>query len=243
MFDRTRLLRVMVFPLSFFAAQVSSAQALPDNSQWVDLTNCKMPAKAPKKPQELDKRYNFQRRRLDLDGDGLCEVMDFWIERLGNSDSPGMRTQDYQFLVYRGGRWQPFNIDVKYFPYALRSRTTGGLMLIDAARADDVGDDMVIRHEVARVFEAPKWRQEDPGFVSRLLLTEIPPGSESASVLQELAVLLARKLATIRNSPNEPYKVQIEKERVVWLLQVARQTLPASQWVPVDAEGLPALRE
>src|SRR5262249_35999937 len=152
MFDCTRLLKVMVFVIIVFTGQMPSALASPD-SQWVDLTNCKMPAKAPKRPKEFANRYNFQRQLLDLDGDGMCEVMDFWIERIANSDSPGMRTQDYQFLVFRAGRWQPFNIDLKYFPYALRSRSTGSLMLIDAARADDIGDDMAIGHEEARVFE------------------------------------------------------------------------------------------
>lgn len=247
MFDCTRLLRMVVFLLALSTAQMSSAQALTE-SQWVDLTDCKMPAKAPKKPKELDKTYNFQRQLLDLDRDGLCEVMDLWIERLGNSDSPGMRTLDHQFLVFRQGRWQPFWIDLRYFPYALRTRAAGEVMLIEAALADDIGDNMALGGQTVRVFKAPKWQPWVPVSVPQLSLTEIPSGLERAGVLQELAVVLTRRLMAglpdpIRRGPGAAYRVQVETERIKWLLEVAHESLPASQWLPVDTEGLPTVRE
>ena len=157
-----RILVVMFLLLAFTADERSSAQAVP-RSQWVDLTRCMVPGKAPKRPKEAEERYNLQRQLLDLDGDGYCEVMDLWIERLGNSDSPGMRTLAHQFFAFRRGNWQPFWTDLKYFPYALRDQATGRLMFIEAALADDIGDDMAIGGETVHVFDQPKWEQGASG--------------------------------------------------------------------------------
>ena len=80
-----------------------------------------------------------------------------------------------------------------------------------------------------------------------LALAEIPPGPESASVLQELSVLLTRRLIAgqpdpIRRGPGEAYRDQVERDRIRWLLQVAHESLPASQRLPVNGEGLPVLQ-
>lgn len=166
----------IAMPLALLApvciAQMPSGQTA-GGYQWVDLARCSRPAKAPAGlPADSGRRFNAQRRWLDLDGDGVCELMEVWVERLEGSDSPGMRTLDHRFLAFRKGAWQPFVTELKYFPYALDS-TNGRRVYVEAARASDVGDDMAVGTENIRVLQAPTWQQTVPGTLPELTWTEM----------------------------------------------------------------------
>lgn len=93
-------------------AQALQADDLPSQQfQWVDLAACQKPPKsAPPAPRESYAAYNVQRRFLDLDRDGICEVMDVWIARLGEDPSPGMREVQQAAFRYRNAKWEKFVI-------------------------------------------------------------------------------------------------------------------------------------
>jgi hypothetical protein len=186
------LLVVQALCACFGLSSVSAAAPDPAAEyQWVNASDCKTPKPPPALTvKESHRTYNIQRRLVDLDGDGVCEVMDFWIECLGDSDAAGMRTLEHQFLVYKARRWQPFVTGLRHFPCLLRRQPGGQLVVVAAVRADDVGDDIAAGEEGARVLESPAWAPPVPSSLPTLSFR--PGGEPSGEVLQSLALLMVR---------------------------------------------------
>ena len=156
--------------------------------QLLDLTACKEPKLAPPtQPKESYKAYGFRRRLLDLDGSGNCVLMDFWIERLGGSPSPGMRSFEHRFQHVVGGKWQPFETSLDYFPHALKAGGDGKVYLVDARVYEDTGDSMVTKGGGPWAFTVTGWHQET-GFLPELALQA--EESKRVEVLRALAALL-----------------------------------------------------
>lgn len=165
--------------------------------ELVDLAACKKPAIAPPAlPAESDEMVNAQRRFVDLDGSGRCAVMDFWIERLGGDPSPGMRVLEHRFMRFAGGKWQLFETSLGWFPHALKERSTGRVYLVDAPTEEDLGDFMVLKTGVPRVFTAGGWSSEK-GFVPVLRLQEV--SAERADILLALARALEPHATRVRD--------------------------------------------
>ena len=122
---------------------------------------------APRK--QSYKAYRFQRRLLDFDGSGNCVLMDFQIERLGGSDAVGMRSLEHRFERVVGGKWQPFETSLDYFPHAFKRRADGKVYLIDAPVNEATGDHLVARVSGPRVPTVIDWQQE-AGFLPVLAL-------------------------------------------------------------------------
>jgi hypothetical protein len=83
---KRQLLRPCSVALWLLALVATDAQALQADDllsqqfQWVDLVACQKPPKAaPPALRESYAAYNVQRRFVDLDRDGTCEVMDVWM--------------------------------------------------------------------------------------------------------------------------------------------------------------------
>lgn len=147
------------------------AIAADEEFQLVDLLACRKPAKAPPAPPaESHRIYNVQRRFVDLDRDGVCEVMDVWIERLGDDPSPGMRSLEHDYFRFRTGKWQAFAADLKYYPYAIRSGKAGDIVYIEAPTAADIGDDMALGTQETRLLVPAGWEQSVPGTLATLML-------------------------------------------------------------------------
>jgi hypothetical protein len=147
MFNHRKKILVVVTALTLLSLPGLSRAATVEDAhrdyEWVDLSTCKKPGKALRAlPKESYRTYNAQRRYLDLDNNGVCEVMDFWVERLGDDPSPGMRSLEHRFYRYKDGRWQPFETDLNFYPYAIRLRQTNHIVFVEAADGDDIGDDM-----------------------------------------------------------------------------------------------------
>lgn len=156
--------------------------------QLLELTDCTKPEVAPAAPpKDSYEAYGFQRRLLDLDGSGNCVLMDFWIARLGGSAAAGMRSFEHRFQRVAGGKWQPFETGLDYFPHALKARADGKVYLVDARVNEDTGDLMVAKDGGPRVFTVTGWQQET-GFEPVLALQA--EESKRAEVLRALAALL-----------------------------------------------------
>ena len=213
--------------------------------QWVDLTACQKRSKAPPPtPQESYAAYNVQRRFVDLDRDGTCEVMDVWIARLGEDPSPGMRVVEQRAFRYRNAKWEKFAIDLKFYPYAIRSTKTKEVFYIEAPSGSDVGDSMAFASQEVRTYTLSGWR------ISKGALDEYalaPYEGLAGPLLQALAVLLTENL---KNAVDLPQKYRVledgmkwyrdnQQENIRWILKASYQTLSADKRVPVDAKGLP----
>ena len=156
--------------------------------QLLDLSGCKTPKLAPPAPpKDSYEAYGFRRRLLDLDGSGNCVLMDFWIERLGGSAAAGIRSFEHRFQRVVGGKWQPFDTGLDYFPHALKARANGKVYLVDARVNEDTGDVIVAKHGGPRVFTVTGWQQET-GFLPVLALQA--EESKRVEVSRALAALL-----------------------------------------------------
>jgi len=213
--------------------------------QWVDLTACQKPSRAaPPAPRESYAAYNVQRRFVDLDRDGTCEVMDVWIARLGEDPSPGMREVQQAAFRYRNAKWEKFVIDLKFYPYAIRSNRTKEVFYIEAPSGSDVGDNMAFGSQDIRIFTLSGWR------ISKGSLDEyalVPYAGSAGPLLQALAVLLTDNLNNTVDLPKK-YRVledqmtwyrENQQKNIRWILKASYQTLGADKRVPVNANGLP----
>lgn len=177
------------------------------NYQLVDLGACKKPQlAAPAVPKDSYERYGFTRRFVDLDGSGHCVLMEFWIERLGGSAAAGMRALEHRFLRVAGGKWEPFETELKYFPHALKDRRDNKVYMIDAPTAEDVGDRMVVPEEGPRVFRSAGWQQE-AGFATELKLE--PVEERRAEVLQALAKLIEQRLPAAKDKGADQARIRM----------------------------------
>jgi hypothetical protein len=224
----------------------ATVQDIKQNYELVDLSKCKKSGNLPPVlPKESDRTYNAQRRYLDLDGSGLCAVMDFCLERLAGDPSPGMRNLEHRFYRYADGQWKPFESDIGFYPYAIRLRQTNRVVLVEAADGNDVGDDMVsLGLSSPRVFTRAGWSAQTPGIIDsfNLDLYQGNPGP----VLQALAVLLTVQLQSGGLPKDElsvmatELRVNFERKRIRWLVQEANRTIKPDELVPLDRDGLPA---
>lgn len=186
--------------------------------QRLDLTACKKPKLAPPAPpKDSYEAYGFRRRLLDLDGSGNCVLMDFWIARMGGSAAVGMRSLEHRFQRVVGGKWQPFETGLDYFPHALKARDDGKVYLVDARVDEDTGDHMVSQDGGPRVFTVARWQQET-GFLPVLALhTEEPNRVE---VLRALAALLREGASAVAD------KSGVQQARIRMLEKAAAGARP-----------------
>jgi hypothetical protein len=177
------------------------AIAAGEEYQLVDLSACRKPAKAPPAlPAESHRIYNVQRRFVDLDQDGVCEVMDVWIERLGDDPSPGMRSLEHGYFRYRAGKWQAFASDLRYYPYAIRSAKAGNIIYIEAPTAADIGDDMALGTQETRLLAPAGWDQSVPGTLATLKLV---PFQGIPGPILDAAVKLSGDARRFRFAPDQ----------------------------------------
>ncbi|GGX94520.1 hypothetical protein GJV26_26125 [Massilia dura] len=232
-------------------AFASSSADVAKEFQWIDLSSCKKPSKSPPRAQkESYETYNIQRRYVDLDQDGACEVMDLWIERLGGNPSPGMRVLEQSHFRYKGGNWQKYSTSptLKFYPYLLRLLKTGETVYVEAPSDSDVSDNIVLGMQEIRIFFPPVW-DETPGFLDDLILK--PYQGRPGPILQALAVLLTERFARqeaepgkrLAGNPRFPWSPDEEQKKIQWILKEANQTLRPEERIAVDSSGLPLLQE
>ena len=191
------------------------AQAAPSENDLVlaDASACKKPRlAAPPRLKESHARYNIQRRYIDLDGSGTCVLMEFWVERLSGSDSPGMRVLGHRFLRAAGKKWVAFKTDLPLFPYLLRAPGSGQVYLVVAP--DDDMDSMSAGLVQPEAYVRGGWQTREPGWVDRYVL--LPVGQERGHILRALADQLAR-----RTPPDK--QTHGERERIRALLFAAAE--------------------
>lgn len=192
------------------------AQAAPPENGLVlaDASACRKPRlAAPPRLKESYERYHIQRRYIDLDGSGTCVLMEFWVERLSGSDSPGMRVLGHRFLRAAGKKWVPFETNLPLFPYLLRAPGSGQVYLVVAP--DDDMDSMSAGLVQPDVYVRGGWQTREPGWVDRYVL--LPVSQQKGHILRALAEQLAR-----RTPPDQ--QTRGERERIRALLFAAAQT-------------------
>jgi len=220
-------------------AGAATAQDVERDYQLVDLSVCQKPAKAPPPlPAESHRTYNVQRRFVDLDRDGVCEVMDVWVERLGDDPSPGMRSLERSYFRYRDGKWQPFASDLRFYPYAIHAAKVKDLIYLEAPTEVDIGDDMALGAQDFRLLVPAGWQQTVPGSLDTLLLA--PFQGQPGPILQAAAVLLAERLEKLSGAEAKK-KLKGEKKKIRWLYGEAKHVLATEELVPISADGLPVL--
>lgn len=221
----TRQLRMPCSVALWLVALVATdAQALPaaqvpleparaqvaQDFQWVDLVACRKPPKAaPPMARESYAAYNVQRRYVDIDHDGICEVMDFWIARLGENPSPGMRVVEQASFKYKNAKWEKFVVDLQFYPYAIKSIKTKEVFYIDAPGGSDVGDDMAFGGQEIRIFTPSGW-QFSKGSLDQYALA--PYEGAPGPLLQALAGLLTDRL---ENAGELPKKYRVLEDTIV----------------------------
>ena len=191
------------------------AQAAPIAGDLVlaDETACRKPGLAvPPRLKESHERYNIQRRYIDLDGSGTCVLMEFWVERLSGSDSPGMRVLGHRFLRAAGKKWVPFETDLPLFPYLLRAPDSRQAYLVVVP--DDDMDSMSAGNVQPEVYVRGGWQAREPGWVDQYVL--LPVGQDKGRILRALAGQLAR-----RTPPDK--QTRGERERIRALLFAAAE--------------------
>lgn len=219
-------------------AEVPSITANHRDFVWVDLSDCSKPKlKPPALPPEDYEEYNFQRRYLALEAGRPCVVMDSYIERLGGSPSPGMRTLGARKYRLERGKWMDAPIAFRYFPYAIRRQQDGRIFYIVAMLWMDVGDNMVVGHWDPEVYalNARALSGQAPADASDIDFISEPQGA----VLQGLAVVLNQRLKAGLTKTSSQEETDTEHRRIRLLLKSAWEHLPPSERVAVDADGLP----
>ncbi len=198
--------------------RAASVEADTNPYVLVDLAACKKPPLAPPAlPATSYEQYDARRRFVNLDGSGQCVLLDFWIERLGGSPSAGMRVLEHRYLRFTGGKWQPFVAAFTWYPYALKERTTGKVYLVDAPTEEDLGDFMVLKTGVPRVFTTAGWISEK-GFNDSLALQEVTAGRA------EILLALARRLEPHATPARDPRGA--ERARIRMLREAATGKSP-----------------
>ena len=179
------------------AAQASDA--IPADLMLADAGACKKPRVAAPPPiRESAQRYNVRRRYFDLDGSGTCVVMDFWVERLGGSDSWGARTLEHSFRHFYHGKWVPFETDLQLFPYLLRSPSTGQAYLVVTpdAEIDDIAGNVM-----PAAYVRGQWDTNDPTMADAYLLVPVDQGA--SQIYHTLAAQLAARTPAAKQTPAE----------------------------------------
>jgi hypothetical protein len=219
--------------------QLTSAVAVgrPDFA-WVDLSACPIPKlKPPAVPREDYEEYNLKRRFLAFEPGRPCIVMDSFIERLGGSSSPGMRTLGARKYRLERGKWVDLRMAFLYFPYAIRRQQDNRVFYVEAPLWEDVWDNMAVGSWSPSVYtleDSVTAGQTRTDATAIGYLTE-PQGA----VLQGLAVILHQRLKAGLIKTASQDDVELERKRIRLLLQTAWEHLPPPERVPVNADGLP----
>jgi hypothetical protein len=181
------------------AGAVQASDAIPADLALADAGACKKPrVTAPPPIREGAQRYNVRRRYVDLDGSGTCVLMDVWVERIGNSDSPGMRTLEHSFRhVYRG-KWVPFTTSLELVPYILRSPSTGQIYLVTAP---DTDIDNLVGGIMPTAYVRGRWEMSDPTMVHTYSLVPVKQGR--SQLYRALAAQLAARTPADKQTPAE----------------------------------------
>lgn len=183
------------------------AQAAPPENDLVlaDASVCARPGlAAPPRLKESHARYNIGRRYIDLDGSGTCVLMEFWVERLSGSDSPGMRTLGHRFLRATGKKWVPFETALPLFPYLLRAPGSGQAYLVVAPDKDM--DSISAGGIQPEVYVRGGWQTREPGWVDEYVL--LPVGQEKGRILRALAAQLAQRTPPEKQTHGERERIR-----------------------------------
>lgn len=178
---------------------------IADDLVLADVTACKKPRVAPPPlMEENDERYNIQRRYIDLDGSDTCVLMEFWVERLSGSDSPGMRTIGHRFLHVFGKKWVPFETDLRLFPFLLRSPSTEETYLVVAP--DEDFDIMAAGGIFPEAYVRGSWQTNAPSAVHTYSLLPVTEGR--SRIFRALAARLARRTPANKQTPGERERIR-----------------------------------
>ncbi|MCS0581063.1 hypothetical protein NX784_05625 [Massilia pinisoli] len=200
----TKHLSASLVLLAACAGAAQASDAIPADLVLADANACKKPRVAPPPPiRESAQRYNVRRRYFDLDGSGTCVLMDVWVERIGDSDSPGMRTLEHSFRhVYRG-KWVPFVTSLELVPYILRSPSTGQTYLLTAP---DTDIDNIIGSIVPTAYVRGQWKTTDPTMVHQYSLVPVKQGR--SQLYRALAAQLAARTPADKQTPAERDRIR-----------------------------------
>ena len=149
------------------------------------------------------RRYNARREYVDLDGSGTCVVMDFWVERVGNTDASGMRMLDHEFHHFYRGKWVPFVASLQLFPYLLRSPSTGQTYLVTVP---DTDMDNVLGYITPRAYVRGHWETNDPTMNHRYSLMRVEQGA--SQIYRALAEQLAKRTPADKQTDAERAIIQ-----------------------------------
>ncbi|NIA54497.1 hypothetical protein HAV22_12715 [Massilia sp. TW-1] len=193
--------------LALLGACAGAAQALdaiPGDLALADASACKKPrVVAPPPIREGAQRYNVRRRYVDLDASGTCVVMDFWVERLGGSDSWGARTLEHSFRHFYRGKWVAFETDLQFFPYLLRSPSTGQAYLV---AAPDTEIDDIAGNVMPAAYVRGQWETNDPTMAHAYLLVPVDQGA--SQIYRTLAAQLAARTPADKQTPAERNRIR-----------------------------------
>ncbi|HEX8604178.1 MAG TPA: hypothetical protein VF774_16140 [Pseudoduganella sp.] len=251
---RSIVISIVVLAVNVLMISIGFAAPLAEAAKdfrWIDLSSCKKPSKSlPRAQKDSYRTYNIQRRYVDLDQDGTCEVMDLWIERLGGNPSPGMRVLGRSNFRFKANKWQEFvtSAELKFYPYVIHSLKTGETVYAEAPSESDVSDNIVLGAQEIRMFIPSGW-DETPGFVDDLILKSYQ--GRPGPILQALAVFLTEHFAhqeaepgkRLAGNPRFMWNADAERKRIQWILAEANQTLRPEERVTVDSSGLPLLQK
>lgn len=203
----TKAILVRAAVLLLLTGAAIGAQAAPTENDLVlaDASACAKPGlAAPPRLKESHERYNIRRRYIDLDGGGTCVLMEFWVERLSGSDSPGMRTLGHRFLRAAGKKWVPFETDLPLFPYLLRAPGSGQVYLVVAPDSDM--DNISAGNVQPEVYVRGGWQIREPGWVDRYVL--LPVGQDKGRILRALADQLVRRTPPEKQTRGERERIR-----------------------------------
>lgn len=186
------------------AGAARASDAIPVDLVLADAGACKKPRVAAPPPiRESAQRYNVRRRYFDLDGSGTCVVMDFWVERLGGSDSWGARTLEHSFRHFYHGKWVPFETDLQLFPYLLRSPSTGQAYLVVTP---DTGIDDIAGNVMPAAYVRGQWETSDPTMAHAYSLVPVDQGARQ--IYSTLAAQLAARTPADKQTPAERDRIR-----------------------------------
>jgi hypothetical protein len=202
----TMVKRVAVlFALAEVVVNAYATPPIPTDLILADITACRKPAAAPPPLiRETVEHFNAQRRYIDLDGSGTCVLMDVWIERIGDSDSPGMRTLRTRFMHVHGGKWVPFRTRLQLFPFLLRSPTTGQAYLVVAP--DEDIDVMTAGGIPPAIYTRGEWKTNEPTMTHRYTLTPVVQGK--AQIYRTLAAQLSARTPADKQTAAERNRIR-----------------------------------
>ena len=195
----------MLLFLSVVGAGAHAVPPVADDLVLADVSACRKPAMTPPPPTtEEEGRFNVRRKYVDLDGSGTCVLLEFWVERLGNSDAVGMRTLGHRFLHVQRGKWEPFGTSLALFPFLLRSPSTGQAYLVVAP--DEDIDTMAAGGIMPTAYIRGKWNPKDQFSMETYSLIPVDQGANQ--IYRALAAQLAKRTPADKQTPAERNRIR-----------------------------------